>query len=164
MPRFLPYLFVLGLPIPTAVAQGQTTFTATWKCSVVEPANAVPVPGQANHAYSVYQVKCTASSGQVAGVKEKEGTATEFAEVKGNTSKGHGIFVETLENGDTVTYDYQFTSTMNGKVAVSAGNTWKMVRGTGKAKGIKGSGSCKGKGNPDTSLSLECTGSYTTAM
>lgn len=164
MRRFLPFVVVLCLPIPTVVAQGQTTLNTTWKCSVVEPANAVPVAGQANHAYSVYQVKCTASSGQVAGVKEKEGTATEFADIMGNTNKGHGIFVATLENGDTVTYDYQFTSTMNGKVAESASNTWTMTSGTGKAKGIKGTGSCKGKGNADASLSLECTGSYTTAM
>ena len=164
MRSILPFVFVLGLPIPTGAALGQTTLNATWKCSVVEPASVVPVAGQANHAYSVYQVKCTASSGEVAGVKEKEGTATEFAEVRGNANKGHGIFVETLENGDMITYDYQFTSTMNGKVALTAGNTWKMVRGTGKAKGIKGSGTCKGKGNPDASLSLECTGTYTTAM
>src|ERR1043166_5598276 len=94
---------LLCLTIPTAVAHAQTTFTAAWKCSVVEPAASVPVTGQADHAYSVYQVKCTASSGEIAGVKEKTGTATEFAEVKGNSSKGHGIFVETLDNGDTIT-------------------------------------------------------------
>jgi hypothetical protein len=164
MRKFLPFVFVLCLPIPTVVAQAQTTLNNAWKCSVVEPASAVPVTGQADHAYSVYQVKCTAVNGQIAGVKEKEGTATEFAEVMGNTNKGHGIFVETLENGDMITYDYQFTATMNGKVAESASNTWTMTGGTGKAKGIKGSGTCKGKANADGSLGLECTGSYTTAM
>lgn len=130
---------------------------------MVEPANAVPVSGQTDHAYSIYQVKCTASKGQIAGVKEKTGTATEFAEVMGNTNKGHGIFVETLENGDMITYDYQFTTTMNGKIAQAASNTWTMASGTGKAKGIKGSGSCKGKGNADASLSLDCMGTYTAA-
>jgi hypothetical protein len=162
MRRFL--LPVLGLTIPLVGAQAQAALKAGWKCSVVEPAASVPVTGQADHAYSVYQVKCTASSGEIAGVKEKTGTATEFAEIKGNSSKGHGIFVETLDNGDTITYDYTFTSTMNGKVATAASNAWKMVSGTGKAKGIKGSGTCKGKGNPDASLDLTCTGSYTSAM
>ena len=157
------WLPVLGLTIPLAGAQAQTALKAAWKCSVVEPAASVPVTGQADHAYSVYQVKCTASSGEIMGVNERTGTATEFAEVKGNSSKGHGIFVETLENGDTVTYDYTFTSTMNGKVATAASNSWKMVSGTGKAKGIKGTGMCKGKGNPDASLDLTCTGSYTEA-
>ncbi len=164
MRRFLSFAFVSCLTVSTGVAQGAKTLKGSWKCSVVEPVSSVPVTGQADHAYSVYQVKCTASSGQVAGVKEQTGTATEFAEVMGNTNKGHGIFVETLENGDMVTYDYTFSSTMNGKVAVSASNTWTMKSGTGKAKGIKGSGSCKGKGNADASLSLDCTGSYTTAQ
>jgi hypothetical protein len=164
MRRSLPFVLVLCLPIPTAVTQAQTTINNAWKCSVVEPVNAVPVTGQADHAYSVYSVNCTATSGEIAGVKEKTGTATEFAEAMGKTHKGHGIFVETLENGDTITYDYTFTSTMNGKVAESASNSWTMTSGTGKAKGIKGSGTCKGTGNPDASLTLECTGSYTTGM
>jgi hypothetical protein len=157
---FLP---VLCLTMSTVAAQAQTPLKAAWKCSVVEPVAAVPVAGQANHAYSVYQVNCTSTGGEIAGVKEKSGIATEFAEVKGNANKGHGIFVETLENGDAITYDYTFTSTMNGKVATAASNTWKMVSGTGKAKGMKGTGGCKGKGNPDGSLNLECTGTYTAA-
>ena len=155
---------LLCLTLPTVAAQAQSPLKNAWKCSVVEPVAAVPVAGQANHAYSVYQVNCTSTGGEIAGVKEKGGTATEFAEVKGNASKGHGIFVETLDNGDTITYDYTFTSTMNGKVATAAGSTWKIVGGTGKAKGIKGTGVCKGKGNPDASLDLQCTGSHTKAM
>jgi hypothetical protein len=161
MRRFLPP--VMCLTMPTIAAQAQTPVKAAWTCSVVEPVAAVPVAGEANHAYSVYQVKCTATSGEIAGVKEKSGTATEFAEVKGTSNKGHGIFVETLDNGDTITYDYTFSSTMNGKVATAASNSWKMVSGTGKAKGVKGAGACKGKGNPDASLSMECTGTYTAA-
>ena len=121
MRRFL--LPALCLTVPTVVVQAQSPLKAVWSCSVVEPVAAVPVAGQADHAYSVYQVKCTATSGEIAGVREKTGTATEFAEMKGKSSKGHGIFVETLENGDAITYDYQFSSTMNGKVATAASNT-----------------------------------------
>jgi hypothetical protein len=157
-------LSLLCLAIPAVAAQAQTPIKSAWKCSVVEPVSTVPVTGQANHAYSIYQVNCTASSGEIAGVKEKTGTATEFAEAKGNSSKGHGIFVETLENGDTVRYDYTFTSTMNGKVATAASNMFKIVSGTGKAKGIKGSGVCKGKGGADASLELQCTGTQTKGM
>src|ERR1043166_6725556 len=138
---------VLCLTVPAVVA-AQTPIKSAWKCSVVEPVSTVPVTGQANHAYSVYQVNCTASSG----------------EINGNVSKGHGIFVETLENGVTVRYDYTFSSKMNGKVATAASNMFKIVSGTGKAKCIKGSGACKGKGNPDASLELQCTGTHTKAM
>lgn len=163
MRSFLAAGFVLCLAIPT-VAHAQTALNAGWKCSVVEPVSAVPVSGQADHAYSVYKVNCTATKGEIAGVKSKAGTATEFADVKGNSHKGHGIFVETLDNGDTITYNYTFSAMMNGKVAVSASNAWTMASGTGKAKSIKGSGTCKGKGNPDASLDLACTGTYKAGM
>jgi hypothetical protein len=149
--------------IPTVAAQGQTALNTSWKCSTVEPVNAVPVAGQAGHAYSIYQVKCTATKGQIAGVKDRSGTATEFADVNGTSHKGHGIYVETLANGDMITYDYQFTATVENKIAQSASNTWTMLSGTGKMKGITGSGSCKGKGNADAPLSLDCTGNYTVA-
>jgi hypothetical protein len=161
MRRFLSFAAVVCFTIPAVAAQGQTALNTSWKCTTVEPVSAVPVTGQADHAYSVYAVKCSATKGSIAGVKEKEGTATEFAESMGNNSKGHGIFVETLSNGDMITYEYQASGVMNDKKPVSASNTWTMTSGTGKAKGIKGSGSCKGKGNPDGSLSLDCTGTYT---
>lgn len=161
MRRLLLFGAVLLLTIPGVLAQGKTALTTSWNCKTVEPVHTIPVPGEADHAYSVYQVKCTATKGEIAGVKQKEGIATEFGEAKGNASKGHGTFVETLASGDTATYDFQFTSTMKNKVVESASNTWTIASGTGKLKGIKGSGSCKGKGNADGSLSLECTGSYT---
>ena len=44
--------------------------------------------------------RCNAlsSAREIAGVKNKEGTGTEFAEVSGNSSSGHGVYVETLAN------------------------------------------------------------------
>jgi hypothetical protein len=161
MPRFISLTCVLCLAVPVA-AHAQVLNTS-WKCTTVEPVNSVPVTGQADHAYSVYAVKCSATKGSIGGVKEKDGTATEFGEAMGSNTKGHGIFVETLTNGDMITYDYTFSGVMNGKVAQSASNAWTMVSGTGKSKGIKGSGTCKGKGNPDGSLMLDCTGNYTMA-
>ncbi|MGB9236011.1 MAG: hypothetical protein WCC04_16500, partial [Terriglobales bacterium] len=41
-------------------------------------------------------------------------------------------------------------------------NKWKIVSGTGKHKGTKGSGSCAGMRNDDGSSDWECTG--TTSM
>ena len=77
---------------------------------------------------------------------------------------GHGIFVETLESGDTVSYKYQMTSTTKDKIVQAASDTWTITGGTGKLKGIKGSGTCKGKGDAAGALSLDCMGKYTMAM
>lgn len=163
MRRFLLVATVFLLTMP-ALAQGQGAIATSWKCARVEPVNTIPVPGQADHAYSLYQVKCTASKGEIAGAKQKEGTATEFAESMGNAGTGHGIFVETLESGDTVSYKYQMTSTTKDKIVQAASDTWTITGGTGKLKGIKGSGTCKGKGDAAGALSLDCMGKYTMAM
>ena len=160
MRRLLLFGAVFLLTIPGVLAQGKTALSTSWTCATVEPVHTIAVPGQADHAYSLYQVKCTATKGEIAGVKQKEGIATEFGEAMGSAGKSHGIFVETLASGDTATYDFQSTSTMKNKIVESASNTWTITSGTGKLKGIKGSGSCKGKGNADGSLRLDCTGRY----
>ena len=45
----------------------------------------------------------------------------------------------------------------------SGSNKWTVTGGTGQFKGMKGSGTCKGKGNPDGSADFTCTGAYTLA-
>jgi hypothetical protein len=42
-------------------------------------------------------------------------------------------------------------------------NKWQIVGGTAKLKGIKGAGTCNGKGTPDGGLTFECAGDYTLA-
>ena len=55
-------------------------------------------------------------------------TGTEFAEVTGNKSSGHGVFVETFANGDKATFTYQFT----GAVADGKMQHWKIQRDEGQ--------------------------------
>jgi hypothetical protein len=134
---------------------------SSWHCKAPSPAYIVPVPDQANHAYGIDQIACAATKGEIAGVKEQDGIATEFAEVTGNTAKGHGVFVETLASGDKITIAYQSTGTMNNNQMQSGSNTWTVTSGTGKVKGITGKGTCKAKGNPDGTADFDCTGTYT---
>lgn len=153
--------FIAPVVIAQTGAATPGTLNASWHCNAPSPAYNVPVPDAANHAYGIDQVTCTATKGEIAGIKEKDGIATEFAEVTGNASKGHGIFVETLANGDKVTVAYQATGTMNGAQFVSGSNTWAVTSGTGKVKGMTGKGTCKAKGNPDGTADFDCTGTYT---
>jgi hypothetical protein len=162
---FQLFLAATCLAVSPAAAQtpasGKTA--TTWKCAPASPVHAVPVGDAPNHMYIVEQTKCTAAKGEIAGVKEQEGTATEFVEVTGDTSKGHGMFVETLANGDKGYFSYTLTGTSKDKVMVSGGNKWTLTGGTGMLKGAKASGTCTAKGNPDGSATFECTGTYTLA-
>lgn len=81
----------------------------------------------------------------------------------GDTSRGHGIFVNILANGDKAYVRYTFTGTSKNNMIVSGSNKWTIVGGTGMFKGAKGSGTCTAKGNPDGSADFECIGTYTLA-
>ena len=144
-----------------AVQSGKTA--SSWTCAAASPMHAVPVGDAADHMYVVQQSKCTATKGEIGGVKEQEGTATEFVDVVGDKAKGHGTFVETLANGDKVHVTYTFEGTSKDKVFQMGSNKWTFVDGTGMMKGAKGSGTCKAKGGPDGSIMFDCTGTYTLA-
>jgi hypothetical protein len=150
-----------GLVIVTlsAPVSAQMAINTTWKCAAPKP-NVVPVPDKADHAYIVEQVACTAAKGEVGGVKEKDGVATEFVEATGATSTGHGIFVATLASGDKVTYSYTLKGVSKNNMLDTGSNAWTMTGGTGKFKGISGKGTCAAKGNADGTAVFDCTGTY----
>jgi hypothetical protein len=146
--------------LAATVAFGQGKISSGWNCAKPSTAQNIDVGDQPGHAYGVNQFKCTATKGEIAGVKEKEGTGTESAEMTSKGSSAHGMFIETLANGDKIHISYQSTGTMkDGKMTGS--NKWKIEEGTGKFKGIKGSGSCTGTANADMSSTYTCTGTYT---
>ena len=97
---------------------------------------------------------------EIAGVREKEGTGTEFAEVTGNSMKGHGELVETMANGDKIHFVYQFTATTKDGKMESGSNKYQATSGAGKFKGIKASGTCTGTGKADGFVDWACTGTY----
>ena len=141
-----------------ALAQGKVA--NEWKCAKPAMQHSVEVGDQPNHAYSISQTKCAATKGEIGGVKEKEGTGTDFIEVTGNNSSGHGVFVETMANGDKINYTYTASGTMKNAQMASGTNKWQASGATGKFKGIKASGTCKGTGNPDGSITWTCSGTY----
>lgn len=153
-------LLGLALCMASSVAGAQAV-NVSWKCAPQGTPTALPVGDVAGHMYVLEQVKCTALSGSIAGVKQKEGMATEFADATGNNSKGHGEFVETLSSGDKIHYTYTLTGVSKDGKPVSGANKWTAVGGTGKFKGATGSGTCKGTANPDGSSTYACTGNIT---
>lgn len=164
MRKLLLILMATCLAVSATAAQAPASgkSATTWKCTAPSPANALPVGDAPNHMYVIEQIKCTAVKGEIVGVKQTEGTATEFVDVTGDTSKGHGVFVETLANGDRGFYSYTFTGTSKDKVMVSGSNKWSLTGGTGMLKGAKASGTCTAKGGPD-GTTFDCTGTYTLA-
>jgi hypothetical protein len=161
MRNLLLVFSALGLSVSLAVAQGKVD--SQWNCGKATDAHSINVGDQADHAYAIAQFTCTALKGEIEGLKEKEGTGTEFDDVKGNSSKLHGVFVETVSNGDKIHVSYHGSGTTEKGLMQSAQDEWTITGGTGKFKGAKGKGTCKGKGNPDGSSTFDCMGEYTLA-
>jgi hypothetical protein len=156
-------LLVCCLLVAATAAMGQGKVDNQWNCAKPTASHSLDVPDRANHSYQISQISCTAAKGELAGVKEKEGAATQFTETSGNSSNWHGVFVETLENGDKGTYTYRGKGTMKDGVLQVASHSWTLVSGTGKLKGAKASGTCKGTGSADGSVVWDCTGTITLA-
>ncbi len=158
MRRLLLAVGMVCLCASLALAQGK--IANGWNCPKATDAHSIEIGDKPGHAYSIDQITCTATKGELAGVKEKEGTATEFEEVTGNSMKGHGVFVETMANGDKIDFVYQFTGTTKDGHIEAGSNKYQATNGAGKFKGIKASGTCKGTGKADGSVNWACTGTY----
>jgi len=150
----------LFLSASMAMAQGKVD--VQWNCAQPAPSHSMDT-GEPNHSYSISQVKCTAARGEIAGVKSMEGVGTEFHELTGASDRFHGVFVETLANGEKITYSYEGTATIKDGKLQAADNKWSAKSGTGTFKGIKAVGTCKGVAKPDGTTTFECSGEYSTA-
>jgi hypothetical protein len=145
------------------VALAQVKVDIQWKCDKASNQHSIEVGDKPGHAYAVDQINCTATKGEIEGVKIKSGVGTEFIELKGDKFTGHGEFVQTMANGDKNVYTYQMTGTMKSGALQAATDKWTLREGGGKSKGAKSSGTCKGAGNPDQSTTWDCTGEYAAA-
>jgi hypothetical protein len=156
--RSLCVCAIVALAVVMASAQTKTSLSG--KCGKADVQQSIPAGDQAGHAFTLAQGKCSAA-GKVGGAAGKDGAFSEHAEVTATHMKNWGVFVETFDSGDTVIYDYQGTGTMKDGAFQAGTNKYEIAGGTGKMKGIKGSGSCKLTGKPDGGLDYACTSEYT---
>ena len=156
--RILGLCLLLALAVGTASAQTKTMLSG--KCEKPKVQQSISIPGQQGHMFTLSQGNCTAN-GDIGGAKGKDGVYSEHADVMGNHMKYSGVFVETLDSGDKISYTYQATATLKDGALVSGMNKYEISEATGKMKGIKGSGSCKLTPASDGGTEYSCSGEYT---
>ncbi len=154
----LAFLIVFSV---ATVAMGQTKISGTCQCAKPDPQHVIEVGDRPNHSFLIEQFKCTWTKPmEIEGVQNKEGMGTDFHEISGNSSRFHGVYMDTMANGDKAQYRYEGTATLKDGVPQSAEDKWRSLRGNGKLKGIKSHGTCKGTANADGSMTWECAGEY----
>src|SRR5271167_1739872 len=158
--RILCVCAVFALMVATAYAQ--TKNSTSGKCAKPDIQQSVPAGDQSGHVFTLAQGKCV-SKGEVGGTMSKKGAFAEHGDVMGNRMKNSGVYVETYDSGDKVFYAYQTTGTTKDGAFQAGQNTYRITGGTGKMKGIKGSGACKLTAAADGGINYSCSGEYTLA-
>jgi len=151
---FAPFAFAV------AMTPAQTKVTMSGKCSKPDVQHSIPAGDHEGHVFALVSGKCV-TQGEIGGAQSKEGAFSEHQDVSGNHMKGGGVYVETFDSGDKIFYSYQPTGTFKEGAFQSGANKYQIIGGTGKMKGIKGSGTCKTTGTEGGGLDYTCTGEYT---
>jgi hypothetical protein len=151
-------LFVaFSLLVFASAVMAQNKVDTKWHCPKAAAEHKLDVGDVPDHSYNIVQGTCNATS-SASGFAEKSGTYTVFEEKWKTSQSWHGRLNVTMDNGDKVYYTYEGSGSTD--ITKPASNKWKMLSGTGKYKGIKGSGTCSGKINADGSEDWGCTGTY----
>jgi hypothetical protein len=150
-------LVAFALLVSGSAAMAQNKIDTKWHCPKASAEHKFDVGDVPDHSYAITQGTCTATKSD-SGFAEKTGDFTGFDERWKTSTSSHGRFNVTMDNKDKVYYTYE----ENGSTDISKpmANKWKILSGTGKYKGIKGSGTCSGKANADGSVDWACTGTY----
>ena len=148
--------------LAVAMASAQTKNSISGKCAKPDVYQSIPAGDQPGHVFTLAQGKCV-PKGETGGAMSKEGAFYEHGDAAGNRVRTWGVFVETYDSGDKIFYNYQTAGTTKDGVFQTGQNTYRITGGTGKMKGIKGSGTCKLTGAADGGLDYSCTGEYTLA-
>ena len=154
------FVAVCAVLLLGSAAMAQSKLSTKWHCLKQSVEHRVEVGDMPNHTYGIIQGTCTGTPGAGTSINEKTGAYTEFQEMQAPSMSFHGRFNVTLDGGDKVFYTYEGSGPTD--ITKPASNKWTIHSGTGKHKGIKGSGSCSGKRNADGSSDWECTGTFST--
>jgi hypothetical protein len=135
----------------------QSKVDTKWHCAKQSAEHKLNVGDLPDHSYGILQGTCNAASSH-SGFAEKVGDYTEFQETWKATISFHGRFNVTMDDGDKVYYTYEGSASTD--ITKPFSQKMKILSGTGKYKGIKGTGTCLQTINADGSADLGCTGTY----
>jgi len=154
------FIVLMALTLASA-ASAQTKVSGKAHCAKGDPEHAIEVGDAAGHVLTLRKAACTWNEGmEIAGMKAKTGLDVASGEVTGATMRDNGYHTATMDNGDRFTVHFTGTAKMNKDNTGTFDGKWSFVSGTGKLKGIKGSGTYKGTAAADGSSDVTVEGDY----
>ena len=145
----------------TAAATAQK-MTEQIKCGKPDQQHAIPVGDAPGHVYSISHASCTyLKPGNIGVAKKVAGEDVIFSETSGNSTQWHGLYTETMSNGEKLYYRHHGGGVLNNGAFTSGEDVWEVSGGTGSYKAYRGKGVCKLHPQPDGTFLDECSGEYT---
>jgi hypothetical protein len=142
-----------------AATSAQTKNTTSGTCAKADVEHSVPAGDNPSHAFMVAQGKCTAKGM----LGSSQGVFSEHRDVTATRLKAWGVFIETFESGDKITYNYELSVSVKVGAMGAGKGTFYATDGTGKMKGIKARGNCTYSAGSDGGTNYSCNGDYTLA-
>jgi hypothetical protein len=128
-----------------SLATAQTKFTGIAKCGAPDSQQAVDAGDAPDHKLMLIKQSCTwTSQYEIAGLKSATATLALFSDAAGSRSHDRGYVVNTMDNGDKAIVRFSGTATLKAGSPPATQGAWTFAGGTGKLKGLKGSGTYKG--------------------
>ena len=154
-------------PEPKSGAEGLTgnmvSVEGDVHCAKPDKEYAIEVPDRPGHALIISERKCTWSEPlKILNAHTKDGVAIHFTEKMEGELHMHGFEVDTLDDGEKLTFR-SMGEVLGEKGPATTKGRWSYMRGTGKYKGIKGGGTYEGKMDADGGLTLKLEGVYVPA-
>jgi len=139
----------------------QTKISGTVQNAKPDPTYSIEVGDHPGHTTSLEKTAVTWTTPmEIAGEKSKDGFDVATIETWATKSTASGTHVSTMDNGDKFFVSFHGASMMkDGKPGPEQG-TWSFTGGTGKLKGLKGTGTFKGTFNDDGTATVEVEGEY----
>jgi hypothetical protein len=132
-------------------ALAQTHISGTGKCGKPDTEQGIAVGDRAGHMLALTKRSCTWSVPfEMAGLKSTTYTVAAATDITGAKFQDRGYVVITMDNGDKAYVAVHGTGSVKGGGAIAAEGMWSYIGGTGKLKGLKGKGTYKGTGGPDS--------------
>ena len=154
--------FVLSCVLLFAAAATAQKMTEQIKCGQPDQQYAIPVGDAPGHVYSISHSRCTyPKPGNIGVSKKVAGEDVVFSETTGTRTQWHGVFTETMSNGEKLYYRHHGGGVLNNGAFVSGEDIWEVSGGTGSYQGFRGKGVCKLHPQPDGMFLDDCSGEYT---
>lgn len=145
----------------TPMLAAQTKLSGTAHCGKPDQQQTLEVGDRSGHLLSLSKTTCTWTKPmEIGGAQNKELTLIASDDIRGELARGRGYVVDTMTSGDKAFVSFVGTTTLKNSLPQALEGRWRYTGGTGKLKGIKGTGTYKGTGAEDGSVTYEVEGEY----